>query len=331
MMILKLIHSALQSVCLALVLSVILFGQSTLMNGRKDAYANEPSLTIAVHNTMLPTVFIIGNVSHLENSTTELPIDQVKIDVLYENGSLFKSEVVPLDTKSHQYSLSLDFTTNETISVEGTKALAPSGTYKIIATYGKQKAETTYELQETHSQPPGGSIPTYSLKVDGKMYTINYKVTSFNGNGSSTNSLNSISLSPQNRSMILSITSPFNGSIDLHLPRSLINSTSDSARYGNGNSSDSAFLVAEDGRPTHEFFDIAGPENLTRAHYIFGLNADPNFRDLEINYPAGTTQISITGTEVAPEFAEGLTIPFAGVAAAIILAISLIRRRYPKL
>ena len=122
----------------------------------------------------------------------------------------------------------------------------------------------------------------------GKSYTVNYNV-----NGAT---VDDISISPQDTSLLVSLKSSDDGNLTMTLPRSLID-----AKGGTG---DDQFFVLVDGADT----DFT--ENKT--------NTD---RTVTVSFPAGTQQVEVIGTQVVPEFG-GLSFVVLVIAIVSIVAIS---------
>ena len=122
----------------------------------------------------------------------------------------------------------------------------------------------------------------------GKSYTVNYSV-----NGAT---VNDMSISPQDTSLLVSITSSSDGDLTLTMPRSLID-----AKASTG---DDQFFVLVDGADT-DF-------NETKT------NTD---RTVTVSIPEGTQQVEVIGTQVVPEFG-GLSFVVLVIAIISIVAIS---------
>ena len=122
----------------------------------------------------------------------------------------------------------------------------------------------------------------------GQSYTVNYSVNNA--------TMNDISISPQDTSLIVYLNSTGDGSLTMTMPRSLID-----AKAG---TSDDQFFVLVDGADT----DFT--ENKT--------NTD---RTVTLSFPEGTQQVEVIGTQVIPEFG-GLSFVVLVIAIISIVAIS---------
>ena len=128
--------------------------------------------------------------------------------------------------------------------------------------------------------------PTQTLSVTDSagqaISNVNYGIV----NGT----VNSVVVSPSDDALDISVTTNDNGILTITLPRTLIDSTV--------NGQDDQFFVLVDGQ------DVDFQESKTATD-----------RTLTISFPDGTSQISIVGTSVAPEF---------GTIASLILVVSII-------
>lgn len=119
-------------------------------------------------------------------------------------------------------------------------------------------------------------------------YTVNYGITGA--------TLDDVSISPQDTSLIVSLKSANGGNLTMTMPRSLID-----AKAGTG---DDQFFVLVDGADT----------DFTESK----TNTD---RTVTVSFPQDTQQIEIIGTQVVPEFG-GLSFVVLVVAIVSIVAIS---------
>jgi len=122
----------------------------------------------------------------------------------------------------------------------------------------------------------------------GKSYSVNYSVTGA--------TVSDMSISPQDTSLLVSITSSSDGNLTLTMPRSLID-----AKAGTG---DDQFFVLVDGADT----------DFTESK----TNTD---RTVTVSIPEGTQQVEVIGTQVVPEFG-GLSFVVLAIAIISIVAIS---------
>jgi hypothetical protein len=204
---------------------------------------------------------------------------------------------------------------------------APFGKYTIKATYGQadQPAIATYDFWVPSTGTP--FYPSYVLSFNGRDYSLPYHLTSYTGPSSGIN-LRGITVSPSKNSLIIDITSNVNGSIDIQMPRSLINATYSKNNHYN-NTDDVGFTIVEDGKKINSFFEIKDQGSLIRAHYPFGHpTVSPDARALEINFTSATKQIKIIGTQVVPEFGSSQSaITVAGIISTIGLTIFVVLSR----
>lgn len=167
------------------------------------------------------------------------------------------------------------------------------GEYKVVASYSQKNAETTFDLASANSE---NSV--FSLKDSGKSYSIEYAIT----NGVVKNMF----IKPQDKRLVISIGAEADGKLTIVLPRKVIDSIED------GSDIEYAIFASD--------LDGGGDENVN----VEEVKNDDQTRTLQIDYPAGTDVIEISGTSVVPEFG-----PFSAVILAIaIVAIILFSARY---
>ncbi len=123
---------------------------------------------------------------------------------------------------------------------------------------------------------------------NGQSYTVNYSVTGA--------TVDDVSISPQDTSLIVSLKSSSDGNLTMTMPRSLID-----AKASTG---DDQFFVLVDGADT----DFTESKN----------NAN---RTITVSFPLDTKQIEVIGTQVVPEFG-GLSFIVLMAAIISIVAIS---------
>lgn len=116
----------------------------------------------------------------------------------------------------------------------------------------------------------------------GQSYTVNYGITGA--------TVDDVSISPQDASLIVSLKSSNDGNLTMTMPRSLID-----AKAGTG---DDQFFVLVDGADT----------DFTES------KTDTN-RTITVSFPQDTKQIEIIGTQVVPEF---------GVLSFVVLVVAII-------
>ena len=119
-------------------------------------------------------------------------------------------------------------------------------------------------------------------------YTVNYGITGA--------TLDDVSISPQDTSLIVSLKSANGGNLTMTMPRSLID-----AKAGTG---DDQFFVLVDGADTD-----------------FTESKTDTDRTITVSFPQDTRQIEVIGTQVVPEFG-GLSFVVLVVAIVSIVAIS---------
>lgn len=130
----------------------------------------------------------------------------------------------------------------------------------------------------------------YTVKdaQSGQSYTVTYGITGA--------TIGDISISPQDTSLIVSLTSSNDGNLTMTMPRSLID-----AKTSTG---DDQFFVLVDGADT----------DFTESK----TNAD---RTITVSFPQDTRQIEVIGTQVVPEFG-GLSFVVLMIAIVSIVAVS---------
>ena len=122
----------------------------------------------------------------------------------------------------------------------------------------------------------------------GQSYTVNYGVTGA--------TVTDISISPQDTSLLVTITSSSDGNLTLTMPRSLIDAKTTSG--------DDQFFVLVDG-----------------ADSDFTESKTTDSRTITVSIPEGTQEIEVIGTQVVPEFG-GLSFVVLVIAIISIVAIS---------
>ncbi len=155
--------------------------------------------------------------------------------------------------------------------------LGPSGVWKVVVAYGDLQSETTFEFEAVEA--PAGLAVT----INGEQYNIDADLT----NGRITN----IVAEPTIATLTLEVVMNDDGQLTATFPRTFLDSLTEEC-----SGDDDVFVVLLDDQT--EF-----PEE-TKAD---------GTRTITIDVPVGTTEISIVGTCMVPEF---------GVIAALILAAS---------
>lgn len=130
----------------------------------------------------------------------------------------------------------------------------------------------------------------YSVKdaQSGQSYTVNYGITGA--------TIDDISISPQDTSLIVSLKSANDGNLTMTMPRTLID-----AKTSTG---DDQFFVLVDGADTD-----------------FTENKTSTDRTITVSFTQDTRQIEVIGTQVVPEFG-GLSFLVLMVAIISIVAVS---------
>ncbi len=138
------------------------------------------------------------------------------------------------------------------------------GTYEVDVTYGSKAntARTTFQFV--------GSILTTPIIIEGQVYNATYTIVNGKVLG--------IIPDTSSKSLTIRIQPVSNGTISITLPRSLIDAKN--------NGQDIHYVVTEDG--------VSTTFNETRT--------DSVERTLVIPVGSGTTQITIIGTQIVPEF-----------------------------
>jgi predicted secreted protein with PEFG-CTERM motif len=193
----------------------------------------------------------------------------VSLRVIAPNGNLVS--VAQIDVGSDK-KFSAELTAGGALMRSG-------GEYTIAVLYGTESrtAETTFTF--------GGSTPSdggNKIQVTGTDFMVSYKITG--------GKLVSITPDVDAHSLIIAITANQDGSLEITLPRALID-----AKMGE---QDDTFFVLVDGE------EVDFEETTTSTD-----------RTLTIQFPAGAEEIEIIGTFVVPEF---------GTIAVMILAVAII-------
>jgi predicted secreted protein with PEFG-CTERM motif len=122
----------------------------------------------------------------------------------------------------------------------------------------------------------------------GQSYTVNYGVTGA--------TVTDISISQQDTSLLVTLTSSSDGNLTMTMPRSLIDAKA--------NSGDDQFFVLVDG-----------------ADSDFTESKTADSRTITVSIPEGTQEVEVIGTQVVPEFG-GLSFVVLVIAIISIVAIS---------
>lgn len=164
--------------------------------------------------------------------------------------------------------------------VAGGALMRAEGTYTIAVLYGTESrtSETTFTFGGSAGTPSKGT----TIAVSGTDFMVNYKITG--------GKIVSITPDVEAHSLIIAMTASQDGSLEITLPRALID-----AKMGD---QDDTFFVLVDGE------EVDFEETTTSTD-----------RTLTIQFPAGAEEIEIIGTTVVPEF---------GTIAVMILAVAII-------
>jgi predicted secreted protein with PEFG-CTERM motif len=131
---------------------------------------------------------------------------------------------------------------------------------------------------------------TFELNVGGQTYPIQYMIEGV--------SVNNMTISNETNSLIVSINSTDVGTLDIRLPRNVIDATTDEG-------SDAPFVAFIDDA------ELVEPgEPATTA----------DMRTLSIGFPPGAEKIEITGTSVVPEFSTIAVVVLAIAIIGIVIA-----------
>lgn len=151
-----------------------------------------------------------------------------------------------------------------TIVTTGGNLWTATGTYEIDVTYGSKDntAKTTFQFT--------GSLLTAPIVIQGQSYNATYTITNGKVLGIIPNT--------SSNSLAIRIQPSGNGTLSITLPRTLMDART--------NGQDSSFIVQNNGIPT-KF-------NETRT--------DVTSRTLVIPFDTNSTQITIIGTQIVPEF-----------------------------
>src|SRR3989338_1624631 len=211
------------------------------------------------------TILVTGEVRELLSGYP------VSLRVIAPNGNLVT--IAQIDVSSDK-----KFSTELTA---GGALMKAGGTYTIEVLYGTESrtSETTFEFGGST-----GTVPSKETKmtVEGTDFIVSYKITG--------GKLVSITPDVEAHSLTIAITASQDGSLEITLPRALID-----AKMGD---QDDTFFVLVDGE------EVDFEETTTSTD-----------RTLTIQFTAGAEEIEIIGTFVVPEF---------GTIAVMILAVAII-------
>lgn len=140
------------------------------------------------------------------------------------------------------------------------------GAYQVYVTYGSKAntASTSFQFS--------GTTLTAPISIEGQEYNATYKITNAK--------LLGIVPDTSAKSLTIRIQPTGNGTISINLPRSLID-----AKAGG---QDTSYVVEEDGKQSQ----------------FNQTNGDPASRTLQFQFGQNTSQITIIGTQIVPEFSS---------------------------
>jgi len=217
--------------------------------------------------TLGDTIVISGQVQSV------VPGNQLTIQILDSNNNLV--QIAQID-------VSQDGKYTDTIKAEGT-LWKSNGMYTVKVLYAPNvTAQATFTFQST----PITTSNVFQLKDPSSQQTFNVNYTISGG------AVKTMTIDAQSLSVIVSINSTSDGTITLQLPRTLIDSKTNSGQ-------DDAFIILIDGaevKPQSE-------------------SADNDFRNITVQFLQGDQDIEIIGTQIVPEF---------GPIAALVLAIAIV-------
>jgi len=172
-----------------------------------------------------------------------------------------------------QISVSKDGTFSVPIKVDGPLWKSP-GNYTVIAQGGFKNIASQAVFEFARPESKSSSVISVQDKQSGQVFNVNYTITG--------GKVYNISLEPQDIALALNLESNNQGSIQMQIPRALLDSKSDS-------NMDIPFLVFIDEGET-----LLATEEKSAETY----------RMLTIPFSEGDSEIKIIGTVVVPEFAN---------------------------
>lgn len=187
-------------------------------------------------------------------------------------------------------------------------------TASTILLFAAPSAYAYFYSQESEVRPVAecGSGCTYELVVGDQTYVLKYGIAAYHQKSdpdTKTVQVNSITLNPDSKTLVVDLNATSYGKFYINLPRSLIQASD--------GTSDAAYTVLVNGQEAND--DVIELTNVSEA-------VGPDERRLSIAFDSGTKKIEIIGTHVAPEF-----ITPAALAAAVTGIIIMHRFRMRKL
>jgi predicted secreted protein with PEFG-CTERM motif len=256
---------ALMAILLASVASVALVG----------AASAQTTLTVETDADSYTTGDDITVTGQLDTTTINQPL---LIQVLDPQGNRDKIDQFDANPTTGAYTY--------TFRAGGT--MNTDGEYTVIVSYkGSTTEETTFQFDSTDT---GVSWRPFTFEAGGEDYTIQYIITG--------GSITSVSASSETSSLTVEISSTADGTLQLRLPREVIDSrTGEDGRTGD----DDEFVAFADEVPA----DVEENDAANTA----------SVRQISIDFEQGTGSIEVVGTYAVPEF---------GAIAAIILAVAIV-------
>lgn len=199
-----------------------------------------------------------------------------------------------------------------------------------------QNMTTDIGDSDSTSGPPFHSGPygpqSYEVVMDGKRYSGRYEFIQYALGNPGDLVFHDIAANSQRKSVVINFDTGYNGSLAIELSTSLINALSISP-LGNGSNTGNgtSLIIMEDGRKVDTYDELIGQNYEKRIFYNFGTANKTDYRYLEVNFTAGTRQIEIMGTEMAPEVGSLssiiLPISIASIVGVIVAAIIIRSKR----
>lgn len=256
---------ALMAILLASVASVALVG---------TANAQVTELTVETDADSYATGDTITVTGQLDTTTINAPI---LIQVLDPQGNRDRfDQFEPAADGSYSYT----FTAGGLMNTDGT--------YTVRVSYKSTEEEATFEFDAVEGAD--GGWRTFTIRVGDQSFPVQYRITG--------GTVQNMVPSTETSDLTITISSTAAGTLDLRLPRNVIDSR-DGADGRSGADTEFAATVDE------EFADVT--ENADAS--------TDSMRQVSIDFEQGTEEIVVIGTWAVPEF---------GAIAAIILAVAIV-------
>ncbi|HZC88204.1 MAG TPA: PEFG-CTERM sorting domain-containing protein [Nitrososphaera sp.] len=169
----------------------------------------------------------------------------------------------------------------------GGPLMAKNGTYTVTVTYKGASQKATFQFAATGVQ--GGQWKMFTLNAGGKSYQIPYIITGGTVKG--------MTLDQNTSTLTVNASTTSNGTLQLRLPRNVIDAKAGSDGKSGADTSFAVFLDDAENVEPNESTPTA------------------DMRQISIDFPSGTAKIDVVGTTAVPEF---------GTIAAIVLGIAII-------